>query len=45
MKEEDILSLKIETYFRVLASRRGKKGKGKKGKGKGKGKGKKGKKK
>ena len=43
MLAEDILSLKIETYFRVLATRRGKKGK-KGGKGK-KGKGKKGKKK
>jgi WD40 repeat protein len=40
MTQEDILSLKIETYFRVLAKRRGKKGK-KRGKGKGK-KGKKG---
>jgi hypothetical protein len=42
MMAEDILSLKIETYFRVLASRKGKKGKAGKKAGK---KGKKGKKK
>ena len=38
MMYEDIQTRKIETYFRVLAKRRGKKGK------RGKGKGKKGKK-
>ncbi|CAG9334759.1 unnamed protein product [Blepharisma stoltei] len=44
MTREDILTRKIETYFRLLsAKKKGKKGK--KGKGKGKGKGKKGKKK